>query len=105
MDFWMDLIEEVDESEMHVLTPCLTTYMTSSIVVGGGAVLWRIIVKLSSHCCFLQEVASGLSQTKVHEMEVEGWNKIGPRAVQIWNDDIPSFVFSLDQTLPTYVPY
>lgn len=33
-------------------------------------------------------------------MEVEGWNKIGPRAVQIWNDDIPSFVFSLDQTLP-----
>lgn len=33
-------------------------------------------------------------------MEVEGWNKIGPRAVQIWNDDIPSFVFALDQTLP-----
>lgn len=55
MEFWIDLIEEVDESEMHVLTPCLTTYMTSSIVVGGGAVLWRIIVKLSSHCCFLQE--------------------------------------------------
>lgn len=36
-------------------------------------------------------------------MEVEGWNKIGPRAVQIWNDDIPSFVFSLDQTLPMYL--
>lgn len=46
-----------------------------------------------------KKVASGLSQTKVHKMEVEGWNKIGPRAVQIWNDDIPSFVFSLDQTL------
>lgn len=38
-------------------------------------------------------------------MEVEGWNKIGPRAVQIWNDDIPSFVFSLDQTLPRYLMY